>query len=199
MTNKNYLEAFTSPVGEAVFPWLTTADTEHVASGVYHTDLSSPADEAQGFITILERALDEFVATLPVAKQKALKKKGVYTYEMTRPPADASDEVKHAFVPEPTGNVLFRFKLKAMVTPKPPAEPWEQAPIVVDAATGERIKDPVYGGSIIQCRGQIVPYTNEMSATVGVTLRLRAVQVFELVTGSGGSGFWTNFDGEAAA
>ena len=69
---KAYLEAFTSPTGEAVYPWLTKPDTEHNPTGVYHTDLSVPLDEAQSFILKLERVRDEFVATLPLAQQQAL-------------------------------------------------------------------------------------------------------------------------------
>ena len=189
---KKYLEAFTSPVGEAVFPWLTKADTEHDASGVFHTDLSVPFEAADAFIAKLEKVRNEFKATLTVAQQGALNDKPVYKDELTRPPKDASDEVKAAFVPEKTGNVLFRMKLKNNVTTGA-GETFTQTPILVSADTGEKITDPVYGGSIIRVRGQIVPYTNAASGIVGVTLRMKAVQVIELVTGgSGGSSFWTD-------
>ncbi len=58
---------------------------------------------------------------------------------------------------------------------------------------------PVYGGSIIRVRGQIVPYTSAAAGICGITLRMKAVQVIDLVTGSGeGSAFWTDFDDAAA-
>jgi len=83
MSNK--YEAFTTPAGEAVFPWISKADTEHDANGVYHVDLSVPAEEAQDFIAKLERIRAEFVATLPTVKQKSLALKPVYMEELTRP------------------------------------------------------------------------------------------------------------------
>jgi len=195
MADKEYLQAFTSPTGEAVFPWITRSDTEHDASGVFHTDLSLPLELAEEFIAKLEIARDGFTTTLTAAQQKALTPKDVYRMELTRPAKDATDEEREAFEPEETGNVLFRFKLKQNVVPAN-GDPFTQSPIVVDAATGEKIEVPVYGGSIIRVRGQIVPYTNAAAGAVGVTLRMKAVQVIELVTGEGASGFWTDFDEE---
>jgi hypothetical protein len=199
MADRLQLETFQSPYGEAVFPWLTKADTKHDASGVFHTDLALPPELAEDFIAKLERIRDEFAATLPVAKQQALVARPVYTLQMTRPefPEDATDEQKNAIklahVPEPTGNVLFRFKLKAHVVPKN-GDAFDQKPVVVMADTGEACDEPVYGGSIIRVRGQVVPYTNDSAGNYGVTLRLKAVQVAELVTGSGDSNtHWTDF------
>lgn len=201
MSNK--YEAFTTPAGEAVFPWITKPDTEHDQNGVYHVDLSIPAEEAQDFIAKLERVRDEFVATLPVAKQNALAKKPVFFDELTRPeyPENATKEqkaeIRNAWVGEPTGNVIFRIKMKAKVNLADGGS-FEQKPVVVSADTGEKIDSPVYGGSILRVRGQVVPYTNAAAGVVGITLRMKAVQVIELVTGGGGDGFWTDFDEDAA-
>lgn len=196
-------EAFTTPPGEAIYPWITKADTEFDSNGVFRTDLSVPFDEAQPFIAKLEATLNDFVQTLPLNKQSALSKRPVYTEELTRPeyPEDATPEerraIREAWQGEPTGNVVFRFKLKAHVDTD--SGGFDQAPIVVHAGTGEKCEDPVYNGSIIRIRGQIVPYTNNAAGTVGVTLRMKAVQVIELQTGSGGGGdaFWASgFDDE---
>jgi len=200
MSDKPRYEAFTSPVGEAVFPWITKADTTYTPEGVFKTDLSVPFEQAQEFIAKLEKARSDFIASLPVGKQTALAPRPVYTDEYTRPeyPEEAKDEekkaIREAWVGEPTGNVLFRFKLKAHVNTDDGG--FDQAPVVVDAATGEKIGEAVFGGSIVRVRGQIVPYTNNAAATVGVTLRMKAVQVIEIVTGGGDGSFWTNFDGE---
>jgi hypothetical protein len=201
MSNK--YEAFTTPEGEAVFPWITKADTEHDAAGIYHVDLSVPFEAAQDFIAKLERIRDEFVATLPVAKQNALAKKPVYMDELTRPdyPEGASKEertaIRNAWAGEPTGNVIFRIKQKAKVTTQEGVT-FEQAPVVVSADTGEKIEQPVYGGSILRVRGQVVPYTNAAAGIAGVTLRMKAVQVIDLVTGGGSDSFWTDFEEDAA-
>lgn len=199
--NKVLYQAITTPAGTAVFPWITKADTEHDAAGVYHTDLSIPFEDAQETIAKLEKVRADFIATLPVAKQKALVARPVYFEELTRPdyPQDSTPEQKKAlrdaWEGEPTGNVLLRFKLKASVTPRD-GDPFTQAPTVVDAATGEKIEKPVYNGSIIRIKGQIVPYTNAATGVVGVTLRMKAVQVIDLVSGGDGGSFWTDFDND---
>lgn len=197
MSDKPRYEAFTSPVGEAVFPWITKADTEYSATGVFKTDLSVPFEAAQDFIAKLEKARADFIATLPIGKQESLTPRPVYFDEYTRPeyPEDATDDEKKAlrdaWVGEPTGNVLFRFKLNAHVDTDDGG--FDQAPVVVDAASGEKVTDAVFGGSVIRVRGQIVPYTNNAAATVGVTLRMKAVQVIEIVSGGGDGSFWTDF------
>lgn len=205
MADKPKYEAFTTPVGEAIFPWITKADTEHDAGGVFHVDLAVPAEEAQDFIAKLERVRDEFIATLPVAKQKSLTPKPVYIDEYTRPeyPDGASKEekraIRDAWEGEPTGNVIFRCKMKNTVTLSD-GKTFTQSPIVIMAATGEKVDKPVYGGSVLRVRGQIVPYTNAASATVGITLRMKAVQVLEIVTGGGDAEeFWTDFPEDEVA
>ena len=196
------LEAFTSPVGEAVFPWITRADTRFNADGVYKTQLSVPMEEAQAFIAKLEKVRNDFIATMDPVKQQTFNSVAVYEDEYSRPvfPADATDEQKDAIraghVPELTGNVLFKFKLNARVTPRDETkDSFTQSPIVVSAADGAAVEQPVYGGSAIRIKGQIAPYTNAMSKSVGITLRMKAVQVVDLVSGNGGgdSSFWTDF------
>lgn len=198
---RDTLQAFLSPVGEAVFPWITRVDTQHDANGVYHTDLSVPFEAAQDFIATLEKARDSFIQTLPVAKQKSLTPKPVYVDEYTRPtyPENATPEerkaIRDAWEGEPTGNVLFRFKQKAKITTKD-GKVFEPKPIVVDDNTGEDIEGSVFGGSIIRVKGQIVPYKNDAAGTVGVTLRMKAVFVVEQVGGSNdnSSNFWASKD-----
>lgn len=202
MSDKQPLQAFLSPAGEAVFPWITRADTEHDAAGVFHTDLSIPFEEAQDFIATLEKSRDGFIQTLPIAKQKSLQPKAVYFAEMTRPdyPEGATREEKAAirdnFEGEPTGNVVFRFKLKNNVTTQD-GTTFMQTPVVVDDSTGEDIEGAVFGGSIVRVKGQIVPYTNAAAGIVGITLRMKAVFVIEQVGGTGGDGgsdFWRSKD-----
>jgi len=194
-------QAFTTPVGEAIFPWITKPDTEYDQNGKFKTDLAVPFEEAQSFIAKLEQVRDAFIQTLPVNKQKTLTPRPVYTEEYTRPdyPEGATKEekkaIRDAWEGEPTGNVVFRFSLKAHVDTKDGG--FDQAPVVVSASTGEAIEEPVYGGSMVRLRGQVVPYTNDAAGMVGVTLRFKACQVIELVSGSsGGSSFWTDFDEE---
>jgi hypothetical protein len=203
MSDRPTLKAFLSPAGEAVFPWITRADTEYNAGGVFKTDLSVPFEDAQDFIATLEKARTDFIQTLAVAKQKTLIPRPVYTEELTRPeyPEDATaadkKALRDAWEGEPTGNVVFRFKLNNNVTTQA-GDTFSQEPIVTDDATGEDIEGAVFGGSIIQVKGQIVPYTNAATAMVGVTLRMKAVFVIEQVGGDvsdgDGSDFWRTKD-----
>lgn len=206
MADKVKFEAFVSPVGTAVFPYLTQPDTRFNSDGVFTVDLSIPKELAQEFIDRLEGSLDSYFKTeLNTTQQMTLAKKPVFNVEYTRPeyPDGASDEereqIKAAHVPEETGNVLFRIKMNAKFT-KRNGQIVEQQPIVVDADSGERITENVWMGSTIRVKGQIVPYVNNAAQVAGLSLRLKAVQVIELVSGSGeGSGFWTDFDKEDAA
>jgi len=181
---KPNFEVFTTPVGELVYPWLTRADTRYEPDGMFQTKLLLPFDGAQELIARLEGIRTDFIHTLSVVDQKKLNPSEVFELELDE---ESGDE---------TGNVLLRFKLRQNITPKT-GEPFSQSVVLVDAATGEAITAPIYGGTMARLKGQVVPYTNAAQKTVGVTLRLRACQVHELVTGTGdGGAFWSDFGGD---
>ena len=107
--------------------------------------------------------------------------------------------MKHDDEGEETGEVFLRFKLKAKVTPKD-GKPFAQKPNGFDA-DGSPWDDetPVYGGSVIKVNFEAVPYGPDSNKKVGLTLRLRAFQVKELVTtgGASASGYGFDSDGDA--
>jgi hypothetical protein len=178
---KPNFEVFTTPVGELVYPWLTRADTRYDPDGVFQTKLLLPFEGAQELIAKLEGTLGDFIDTLDPNKRDRLVPAAVFEPEYDD---DGND----------TGNVLFRFKLKNNVTPAN-GDAFTQAPVLVMADDGSRVEAPIYGGTMARIKGQIVPYTNAASSSVGVTLRLRSVQVHELVSGTGdGGAFWSDFD-----
>lgn len=206
MATRPRFEAFVSPVGTAVFPYLITPDTRFNADGVYTVDLSMPKELASEFTARLEKSLNAYFSTeLNTTQQSTLAKKPVWKQEYTRPeyPEDCDEDtkaaIKNAHVPEETGNVLFRMKMNAKFT-KRNGDIIEQQPIVVDAATGERVTENVWSGSVVRVKGQIIPYINNAAQIAGLSLRLKSVQVIDLVTGSGdGAGYWTDFETEDAA
>ena len=210
MAIKPKYEAFVSPVGTAVFPYLITPDTRFNSDGTYVVDLSLPKELAADFTSRLEGTLEKFFTTeLNTTQQTTLARKPVFKVEYTRPDytdaaegdaAEASRQaIKDSHVPEETGNVLFRLKMNAKFT-KRNGEIVEQHPIVVDAESGERVTENVWTGSTLRVKGQIIPYINNAAQVAGLSLRLKSVQVIDLVTGSGdGAGFWTNFDVEDVA
>ena len=179
--DKPNFEVFTTPVGELVYPWLTRADVRYDADGVFQTKLLLPFEGAQDLIAKLEGTLKDFIATL--------EPKQIAKYI---PAAVFEDELDDDG--EGTGNVLFRFKLKNHVTTRE-GDTFTQAPVLVMADDGSRVEAPIYGGTMARIKGQIVPYTNAATNSVGVTLRFRSVQVHELVSGGSGDGaFWSDFD-----
>ncbi len=182
MSDTPNLEVITTPVGELVYPWLSKPDTRYDPDGVFQTKLLLPFEMAQDLIAKLERVRDDFFHTLDTAKQATYAAKDVYEDEL--------DEEGNA-----TGNVLFRFKLKAKVTPRE-GDAFTQTPVLVNAEDGSAVASPIYGGTMAKLKAQVVPYSNASAKSAGVTLRFRSVQVHELVTadGSGGGAFWTEFD-----
>lgn len=186
----NY-EVFQSPIVELLYPWLNTPDVRYNKTGVYQTKLRIPFEDAQDFIALLERVRNDFIATLETLIQSTYTVKDVYEHEFTAPDRDASDEEKASFVPEPTGKVLFKAKLNAVVTPAK-GDTFTQAPILKNAADNSDVTEAIWTGTLAKAKGQIVPWTNAAQKQAGVTLRLRAVQVHELVTGEGSK--WGDFD-----
>ncbi len=83
---------------------------------------------------------------------------------------------------EPTGNVTLRPKMKALVRYKRDGEEktFEQRPDIVDASGTARVKEALGGGSEGKVKFEIVPYYTALVG-MGVTLRLKAVQVLSLV------------------
>lgn len=182
MSDKPFFDVFTTPVGELVFPWVTKADTRYDPDGLFQTKLKMPFENAQELIARLDAAVADHRGTLDAAKQEQYNTNPVYEEEVDE------DGTK-------TGNVLFRFKLKARVHKKDDTY-FDQAPVIVMAEDGVKVERPVYGGTMAKIKGQIIPYTVAASKVVGVTLRMRSVQVHELVSGdsTGGGAFWTEFE-----
>lgn len=184
------LEIFQTPLGVLNYPWISTPDVKYDPTGVFRTQLIIPFDQSQDLIARMEKIRDDEFAKLDTQKSATFTKKDVYEVEFTQPDKDATDAEKAVFVSEPTDNVVFRAKLKKVVTPKE-GEPFEQAPIIIDGDEVPITLD-VWSGSKAILRGQLVPWTNAAQKEVGVTLRMRAVKVLDLVTGEGST--WGAFD-----
>ena len=81
--------------------------------------------------------------------------------------------------------MTFRFKLKAKVTPKQ-GDPFEQRPAIFDAKGKPLQEAKIGGGSKVKVAYELIPYYTAI-AGAGVSLRLKAVQVIDLVEFSGGA------------
>lgn len=186
MSTKKKYEQITSPEGIAQFPWLNKPDTKFNPDGDYKVTLALPAKakETKEFIAKLDEAYDAAVEQM---KEELAEKKG----------AAAAKKIKLADKPwkpeedkdtgKPTGNILFNFKLKAKVKSRKTDEVYEQSPHIFDAK-GKRIAvvPRIGGGSQVKVSAQLVPfYTAQVGA--GLSMRLKAVQLIELVEFGGGN------------
>jgi len=80
-----------------------------------------------------------------------------------------------------TGNVEFKFKLKAKVQ-KRDGTYYEQQPAVIDSKKVPMTNDILIGnGSRVKVAFEPIPYVMQTNKKVGVALRLKAVQVIDLV------------------
>ena len=71
MADKPKYETFITPAGEAIYPWITKADVEHDANGIFHVDVSVPVEVAQDLIAKLE-VLEDVLDVGREAVQKGL-------------------------------------------------------------------------------------------------------------------------------
>jgi len=161
---------YTTPAGIAQYPYLTKPDTKFNPDGEYKISVEIPGAAAQDIVTFLD---EQFEASVAKAKKDNPGKK-----------------IKEGDVPysvnDDTGKVTVRFKLKAKVTPKQ-GDPFEQRPALFDAKGKPIGADAkIGGGSKVKVAYELVPYYTAI-AGAGISLRLKAVQVIDLVEFSGGA------------
>lgn len=160
---------YTSPKGTAKYPWLSVPDTKFNPDGDYKVTLVLPIEEADSMIQFL----DEQLAASEAKAKKDNPGKKVKV-------ADAPYKVD-----EENGNIEVSFKLKARVNMQN-GDSFEQRPALFDAK-GKPLQDVnVGGGSKIKVSYECVPFYTALIGA-GISLRLRAVQVIDLVEFSGGA------------
>lgn len=159
---------YTTPKGTAKYPWLSEPDTKFNPDGDYKVTLVLPVEEADTIIQFLDEQMSASEAK--AKKENPGKKVKV---------ADAPYKVD-----EDNGNVEINFKLKARVNMQN-GDSFEQKPALFDAK-GKPLQDVnVGGGSKIKVSYECVPFYTALIGA-GVSLRLRAVQVIDLVEFTGG-------------
>ena len=153
----------TTPKGIAKWPYLIEPDIEFNPDGLFHTKLSCKKSESVN----IKKAIDDMIAQ-EIKKQhdkdpnKAITKSLPYTEE--------GEEI------------IFNFKMKAKGTRKSDGKPFTQEPNIVNADLTPFNKDQkIWGDSILKITFE--PYAWNMPVGIGCTLRIKTVQVLELVTG----------------
>lgn len=178
----------TTPRGLAVFPVLIDGqpDTKFDDAGVYKCGvrLSMDDPEAQEFIEKLEAAaLQNHVAQR--AERKGKKTKLASPGFVREEDSETGEE---------TGYWIVNAKLKARVRKKKnDGSSFTQCPALFDATGARFYPDSVWGGSEVRLSIEIYPYYTGMVGA-GLSLRLKAVQIIELVQAGGSTAADNGFD-----
>lgn len=184
---------FTTCRGVFKYPRLGEPDTKFKAEGEYSVKFITTRADMGALLDKLEVMHADAVkrgkaayAALPVATRKKLDQKGGFT-------ANPLFNVVYDEAEEETGEIEFNFKLAASGTYKsgPKAgETWTRKPAIFDAGTKPMKGDKIWGGSEGKVSfevgidkdgspGYFIPGTG----AAGLSLRLQAVQVLDLVSG----------------
>jgi len=160
---------FTTPKGIAKYPWLNTPDTKFNPDGDFKVTIVLGADEAAPIIKFLDERLEASIAR---AKKENVGKK----IREADPPYKTNEE---------TGEVEVTFKMKAKVNMKN-GDSFEQKPAIFDSKLTPLKNVNVGGGSTIKVNYECFGFYTSMIGA-GVSLRLKAVQVLNLIEFSGGA------------
>lgn len=168
---------YTSPFGKAIYPHLSKADVRFKAEGEFKVDLEVDGAEAEDLKTMLNSLAEQSVKQ---AQEKTGKK-----------------SIKKAQLPykDEDGKTIFKFKMKASGTNSKTGDTFKQRPALFDNKLNPINPEEVniWGGSILRVSFQPALWFTPMLGA-GVSLRLKSVQVKDLVEGGSQSGSSSDFD-----
>ena len=169
---------YTSPFGKALYPYLSKADVKFKAEGEFKVDLEVGGQEADELKKLINSWSDMSVKQAQEKTgKKSVKKTSSLPYKETE-----------------DGKTIFKFKMKASGTNGKTGDTFKQRPALFDNELKPISPDiTIWGGSILRVSYQPFPwYTPALGA--GVSLRLKSVQVKDLVEGGGQSAEANGFD-----
>lgn len=172
---KQKREILTSPKGIAVYPHLNKPD-EYKGKKRYKVMLRVSEEDFAGLKRRIDEAVDNawdaLISQVKPAARKQFSKH--YPYE------EEYDDNE-----EPTGNYLVKFTKNAEFEDKKGNIVETTLPLL-DAKRKPMTK-AVWGGSTIKVAFFVFQYKNDSAKDIGISLKMQAVQVIELVS-SGGAG-----------
>lgn len=177
----NAKETFVTAAGTLKYPRLNEADTKFNPAGEYNCRLILSEADAEALVEQLQPLHDEAV-TAGRAKYDALplmtkKKKAFTEVHFMSECLDAEGT--------PTGKYEFVFKMKASGQDAKTGEAWSRRPAVFDADGEVIAKLPqIWGGTEARISFTVMQYFMSSSCTAGISLKLEAVQIINLVSGS---------------
>ena len=171
--------------GRALWCKVFQPDTKFDSNGVYSVNVIIPKAEAVEVCEYLDGLVDK------KRKEEIEAKPKLSGSLSTKPPYEPEYDQNGAA----TGNIEFKVKLKAKVVTRT-GDTYEQKPVVVDAKRTPLDKDTAIGnGSVIKVAYEPIPYMMASTKQVGVSLRMKGVQVIDLVDFGGGSSMFDEEDG----
>lgn len=182
MAKNNYAK-MVSPAGIAVWPHLNSPDTkfDNGGAGEYKVSVKLTEAAAQPVIDKLQKILDQYHA------EEISQNPKVKQFTPRLPIEEEVDDQGNL-----TGNWLLKVKQKAQITT-------DNGIVDMKVALFDAKRRPtnaeIGGGSTLKVATTIVPYTMPSNKSVGISLRLNAVQVINLVEG-GKDGDGSMFDEE---
>ena len=158
--------------GTALWAKVFEPDTKFNPLGDYSINLQMPVAQAAA----MSEQLDQIVQAKfnEAVKADPRLKNTLTTQDVCQPVFDRETG-------DDTGNVEFKFKLKAKVQ-KRDGTYYEQQPAVIDSKKVPMTNDILIGnGSRVKVAFEPIPYVMASTKKAGVSLRLKAVQVIDLV------------------
>ena len=154
-----------SEIGEAIYPHLNKPDVRFSEAGEYKVTLKVAKSDATAMLKLYNSAIED---ALKLAEQNH-KGKGI-----KNAPKPFTEEDNYVF---------FKFKMKATGVNQKTKEKFSQRPQLFDAKKNPiPLSTIIWGGPKMRVAYNLVPYYTPMLGA-GVTARLKAVQVIELVEG----------------
>ena len=154
-----------SEIGEAIYPHLNKPDVRFSEAGEYKVTLKVAKSDATAMLKLYNSAIED---ALKLAEQNH-KGKGI-----KNAPKPFTEEDKFVF---------FKFKMKATGVNQKTKEKFSQRPQLFDAKKNPiPLSTLIWGGTKMRVAYELVPYYAPMIGA-GITARLKAVQVIELVEG----------------
>lgn len=178
---KSKRENLTTPKGIAQYPRLNKPSDRFDPAGLFSVNLIVPREQAQELMDKLDKMVEEQYQKTVETLTKNGKAGDVKKINKLEPYEFEFDEEGNE-----TGNVIFKFKMKYKVKSKDGKE-YKFVPKLFDSKNRE--VDPnkvlVYGGSTIQVGFSPNPYYMPATRQLGVSLRLKAVRIINLIESSG--------------
>lgn len=181
----------TTPEGEAIFPKLTEPDNKFNPDGEYSVKIRLSEQDGEAIYSQMKRLIEgEVKKAQEQCKTKLELSKIKVLGDESLPCKKELDENA-----EETGYYIFSAKMRASGISQKTGKAWSREPAIFDQK-GKIIANKaglnIWSGSIIRIAYSLIPFNTALG--IGVSSKLEAVQIIELVSGSSGTAKSYGFD-----